>query len=288
MINKKETEILNDVQQNFIKVRDYVTKSNLPASDYVINPYIGCPHGCKYCYACFMKRFTKHEEQWGTFLDIKYCDKPISRKRLQNKSVFMSSVTDCYNKFEEKYCITQNILRQLTDINCKLTISTKSSLITRDLDLLKKCENLTVSISINTLDEQFRKDMDNADSIADRLHTLKVLHENGIYTVLFMSPIFPGITDFQKIIKCSQSFVDEYWFENLNLRGSYKNTILTYIDKAYPQFMQLYHEIYQKGDMQYWTDLESQIKEYCRRYNIKYSNYFYHKKLVEAKLSKKE
>ena len=53
-----------------IQVKDYLTKSNLPASDYVINPYVGCPHGCKYCYASFMKRFTGHKEEWGTFIDI--------------------------------------------------------------------------------------------------------------------------------------------------------------------------------------------------------------------------
>lgn len=48
-----------------IKTKDYVTKSNLPASDYVINPYVGCPHACKYCYASFMKRFTGHNEKWA-------------------------------------------------------------------------------------------------------------------------------------------------------------------------------------------------------------------------------
>lgn len=58
-----------------IKVNDYLTKSKLPASDYVINPYVGCPHGCKYCYASFMKRFTGHNEEWGDFLDIKICEK---------------------------------------------------------------------------------------------------------------------------------------------------------------------------------------------------------------------
>ena len=93
-----------------IEVKDYLTKSNLPASDYVINPYVGCPHGCKYCYASFMKRFTGHSEEWGTFIDIKKCSKPISEKRLKGKTVFLASVTDCYNPYEEKYCITQSIL----------------------------------------------------------------------------------------------------------------------------------------------------------------------------------
>ena len=64
-----------------IKVNDYLTKSNLPSSDYVINPYIGCTHGCKYCYASFMKRFTGHTEKWGDFIDIKHCNKKIDLKK---------------------------------------------------------------------------------------------------------------------------------------------------------------------------------------------------------------
>ena len=56
---------------NEIDTPDYLTKSNLPDSDYVINPYVGCSHGCKYCYASFMKRFTGHKENWGDFIDIK-------------------------------------------------------------------------------------------------------------------------------------------------------------------------------------------------------------------------
>ena len=144
---------------NEVTVNDYLTKSNLPASDYVINPYVGCPHGCKYCYASFMKRFTGHKEDWGTFIDIKKCNKKINIKKLENKTVFLSSVTDCYNKFEEKYKLTRKILRQLVNANCYLNISTKSKLILRDLDLLKQMKNLTVSMSINTLDENFKNDM---------------------------------------------------------------------------------------------------------------------------------
>lgn len=268
-----------------VSVKDLVTKSNLPASDYVINPYVGCPHGCRYCYACFMKRFTKHNEEWGSFIDIKRCDKAISKKKLQGKSVFLSSVTDCYNPYEEKYESTRKILEQLISIDCELNISTKSNLILRDIDLLKQCKNLKVSVSINTLDEQFKKDMDKASSIVERLNTLEVLHENGIYSVLFMSPIFPGITDFREIIENSKDFVDEYWFENLNLRGSYKKDILVYIKKSYPELIELYREIYLQGKMEYWSDLAIDIEKYCNTHAIKHINYFYHNELVKAKLN---
>lgn len=106
--------------------------------------------------ACFMKRFTKHTEQWGDFIDIKHCENPIKTKKLIGKTVFLSSVTDCYNKFEEKYCNTRNIIKQLSEVDCQLTISTKSSLLIRDIDLLKRYKNLTVAVSVNTLDEQLK------------------------------------------------------------------------------------------------------------------------------------
>ena len=272
-----------DIIKKEIQVKDYLTKSNLPASDYVINPYIGCTHGCKYCYASFMKRFTGHKEEWGTFIDIKRCDKKINTKKLENKTIFLSSVTDCYNKFEEKYEITRTILKQLVNVNCKLDISTKSKLILRDLDLLKQMKNLTVSMSINTLDENFKNDMDNASPIKERLNTLRELHDNGIYTVLFMSPIFPYITKFKEIIEISKEYIDEYWFENLNLRGAYKTKILLYIQEKYPKLINEYNDIYIKGNKKYWNDLSKEIKDYCEINNVKYINYFYHEKLVENK-----
>ena len=272
-----------DIIKKEIQVKDYLTKSNLPASDYVINPYIGCTHGCKYCCASFMKRFTGHKEEWGTFIDIKRCDKKINTKKLENKTIFLSSVTDCYNQLEEKYKITRRILKELINVNCNLNISTKSKLILRDIDLLKQMKNLTVSMSINTLDENFKNDMDNASSIKERLNTLRELHDNGIYTVLFMSPIFPYITKFKEIIEISKEYIDEYWFENLNLRGAYKTKILLYIQEKYPKLINEYNDIYIKGNKKYWNDLSKEIKDYCEINNVKYINYFYHEKLVENK-----
>lgn len=266
-----------------IKVNDYLTKSKLPASDYVINPYVGCPHGCKYCYASFMKRFTGHNEEWGDFLDIKICDKKINLEKIKNKDVFLSSVTDCYNPFEEKYKVTRKILEQLVDADCFLGIATKSNLILRDVDLLKKMKHVRVSMSINTLNENFRADMDNASSIEERLATLEKLHKQGIYTILFMSPIFPYITEWQEIIEKSKNYVDEYWFENLNLRGAYKFYIMNYIKNKYAKYYKYYCDIYLNGNNSYWESLSKEIDNYCQRNNIKYVNYFYHSKLVKEK-----
>ncbi len=266
-----------------INVKDYLTKSNLPASDYVINPYIGCPHGCKYCYASFMKRFTKHDEEWGKFIDIKFCNKKIDLKKIDSKSVFLSSVTDCYNKFEEKYRVTRNILEQLQYSNCDLSISTKSSFILRDLDILKNIKNLTVSLSVNTLNEKFKNDMDSASSIKERLKTLKILYESGINTVLFMSPIFPYITEWKEIINSTKDYINEYWFENLNLRGMYKKDILDYIEQEYVDIYEKYVDIYVRNNGTYWQELLNSIEQYCSTNGVKYKNYFYHKELVENK-----
>lgn len=79
-----------------IPVKNWITPSKLPGVDVVINPYVGCPHKCVYCYAEFMKTFTDHAEDWGDFLDIKHCDKPVSTKRLDDKNIVISSVTDPY------------------------------------------------------------------------------------------------------------------------------------------------------------------------------------------------
>lgn len=277
---------IENITEKIIETKDILTKSNLPASDYVINLYVGCPHGCKYCYARFMKRFTGHSENWGDFIDIKICQKPINLKKIEHKSVFLSSVTDCYNPYEEKYRLTRQILEQLQEADCELAISTKSELILRDIDLLKNIKNLTVAVSMNTLDEEFRKDMDNASSIERRIATLEALHKEGIKTVLFMSPIFPYITDFKAIIERTSEFVSQYWFENLNLRGEFKAKIMEYIAEKYPQYISLYKQIYTSKNMDYWTTLAKEIDEYCKTGNISFINYFYHSQLVADKKEK--
>lgn len=271
-----------------IKVSNYLSKSNLPGFDFVINPYIGCSHACLYCYASFMKRITNHSENWGSFIDIKLTDKELDLKKIQNKNIFMSSVTDCYLPLEKDYLITRNILEELERVLCNLTISTKSSLILRDLEILKRFKNLTICISINTVDERFKNDMDKASSIKERINTLKVLHENNIHTVAFVSPIFPYITNIENIVKATKYYVDEYWFENLKLRGEYKKDILNYIKNNYKELYSKYVDIYFNLNMTYWKDLRIDIKNICNKYNLKYKIFFEEEKEDDNKVLLKQ
>ena len=96
-----------------IKVQSVMTRSSLPVGGYSVNPYVGCPHACKYCYASFMKRFTGHTEPWGSFLDVKHW-KPVGNPhRFDGQLIVIGSVTDGYNPFEEQFRRTRHLPEEL-------------------------------------------------------------------------------------------------------------------------------------------------------------------------------
>lgn len=279
-----------------IPVKSILSKSNLPVCEYAANPYVGCTHGCLYCYASFMKRFTGHPEPWGTFLDVKYWSELKHPEKYAGKEIFLGSVTDPYLPEEAKYGRTRALLTQLQGSGARLSIATKSDLILRDLDLIKTFPDARVSWSINTLDETFQKAMDRAPSIERRLAAMEAFHRAGIRTTCFISPIFPGITDVKAIIERARDHCQLIWLENLNLRGSYKTTILRYIEKQYPHPLPLYQEIYQKGVKSYWEALDQECRAYAAKAGLDYVrnddsltrpfdappllvNYFYHEQI---------
>ena len=243
-----------------VETKNIMIKSTLPVGGYSVNPYVGCTHGCKYCYASFMKRFTGHTEQWGTFLDVKRWPAIKNPWKYRGQRVVIGSVTDGYNPQEEQFGNTRRILEQLKGSGAEILICTKSDLVVRDLELLKTMGKVTVSWSINTLDEQFRADMDQAVSIERRLSAMKKVYDAGIRTVCFISPVFPGITDFEAIFERVRNQCDLVWLENLNLRGGFKKDIMDYIQEKYPDLVSLYDAIYNKKDRSYFQMLEQKAK----------------------------
>jgi len=254
-----------------------IVKSKLPSADYVVNAYTGCPHKCIYCYAEFMKKFSSHDEEWGEFIDIKMFEKINVPKDIENKYVFISSVTDPYNYFEVKYEKTKQVLEQLIDKKCYIGILTKSGHVLKDLELFKQFPNIEVGVSVNTMDDDFRKIIEpRASSIEERLNILKTLKENNIKNYLFMSPIFPYLSNYAEIIEETRDYVDYYGFENLNLRAEYKRKVLNLIKFKYPDIFGDYLNIYQRNNRTYWRNLEKEIKKYCKDNNIECKIYFYH------------
>lgn len=279
-----------------IDVRSVMTKSSLPVGGYSVNPYVGCPHACKYCYASFMKRFTGHTEPWGSFLDVKHWPPIGNPHRYDGERIVIGSVMDGYNPYEERFRRTRRLLEELQGSRAELMICTKSDLVLRDLDLLRTFPRVTVSWSVNTLDEAFRADMDQAVSIERRLTAMQRVYEAGIRTVCFVSPIFPGITDLRAIIERVRNFTDLIWLENLNLRGAFKATILDYIADRHPDLVPLYDAIYHRKDTTYWRQLEAEIAAFAAANGLPYRinalpygrsepgkpvlvNYFYHEKI---------
>lgn len=282
-----------------IEVKGILTKSNLPVSDYSVNPYVGCTHACRYCYASFMKRFTGHPEPWGTFLDVKHWQEIRHPERYAGKELFIGSVTDPYLPQEEVFGRTRTLLEQLKGSGVKISSTTKSDLVLRDLDLIKTFPDARVSWSVNTLDEEFKQDMDSAASIERRLAAMKIFHDAGIRTTCFVSPIFPGITDVKAIIHRAKGQCNLIWLENLNLRGSYKTVIMDYIRERHPQLLPLYQEIYHQRNRTYWEMLDMELKAYAKEIGLDYVtnddsmnrpfdappvivNYFYHEKIKKS------
>ena len=74
-------EVINGILIREVETKNIMTKSSLPVGGYSVNPYVGCTHDCKYCYASFMMRFTGHTEEWGTFLDVKHWPKIKNPKK---------------------------------------------------------------------------------------------------------------------------------------------------------------------------------------------------------------
>ena len=182
-------------------------------------------------------------------------------RKYQGQRVVIGSVTDGYLPQEEVFGNTRRLLEQLKDSGAEILICTKSDLVVRDLDLLKEMGKVTVSWSVNTLDETFRSDMDSAVSISRRLAAMKQVYDAGIRTVCFISPVFPGITDFEAIFHRVRNQCDLIWLENLNLRGGFKKDILQYIQEKYPHLTPLYDAIYNKRDRSYFRALEEQARQ---------------------------
>ncbi|MCQ2411180.1 MAG: radical SAM protein [Elusimicrobiaceae bacterium] len=258
-----------------VPVKTFLSKSKIPGFDYVINPYIGCPHKCIYCYAEYMRKFTGHSEAWGDFLDVRHCDIPLPPAKLFHTHVLLSSVTDPYNPYEKQYELTRKLLKQLQYCQAYVHILTKSSLVTRDLDLFKQMPGCEVSFSFSSADDSFRQLAEpGASSVEEKINALRELSSQGIQTGVMVAPIFPGLTDWKEIILRTREYTQHYNFDSLNMRPAYRQKVLSFVAQHYPNWVPLYTDIFIHENTSYWQRLADEISTYCQQENIPADLYF--------------
>jgi DNA repair photolyase len=239
-----------------ISVKDaksIITPSKLPGADYVVNPYSGCAFGCVYCYADFTRRFTGHvDDKWGEYVDIKINAAKLFEKELNKISkkivkknqfkeglkpiILFGSVTDPYQGVEAKYELTRKCLEIISESDIKkdikISILTKSPLVTRDIDILKDIPNLEVGMTITSTNDSISRLFEkNVPLSRSRVKALSQLNKAGISTYAFVGPLLPHFVanekSLDKLFKdIRDSGTNRVWVEHINLSGSKMDRLL--------------------------------------------------------------
>lgn len=213
-----------------IQCKTALSSSSLPGLSYSLNPYRGCQHRCAYCYAPNVLRIPRN--LWDTRIEVKINIPQVLTKELRTKKpgvVGISTVTDPYQPLEQKYRLTRSCLEQLLQYDFPAHIQTKSSLVTRDIDLISRFSDAQVMMSIGTLRDHERILLEPYSSpIQKRLDALRTLSDAGVRTAIFFGPIYPTITtdDIPSILDCFKDFgASEIWIDRLNLKPGIWETI---------------------------------------------------------------
>jgi DNA repair photolyase len=174
---------------------------------WTINPYRGCELGCTYCYARYTHEYLG-EQGWLDFEKTIYVKSQAAQRlaaearggRLRGRSIALGTATDPYQPAERRFGVTRSILEVLAGQDgLRLSITTKSDLVTRDLDLLRQIGargRLHVNFSITTLWPALARRLEpRAPTPLKRLMALRRLAGAGIECGVFLMPILPGLTD---------------------------------------------------------------------------------------------
>ncbi len=214
-----------------IKAKNIIVKSKLPDADYVVNPYTGCEFGCIYCYASFMGRFVNERiDNWGNYVYVKInavelFNKEIDKIPDKDTTILLSSVTDPYQGIESKYGLTRGILDIVArkQYEGNIGILTKSSMVTRDVDVLKKIPNADIGMTITTTDDELGRFLElRATATSMRIKTLSELNKAGLRTYAFVGPLLPHFRYKPELLdnlfaSLVEAGVNQVYIEHINL-----------------------------------------------------------------------
>ena len=262
------------VVEREVECRSLLGRSRIYGVDYSINPYMGCEHGCAYCFARFMIRYAGASEGWGQFVNVKVNAPHVLERQLRTARkglVLLSSVTDPYQPIESKYQLTRRSLELLLAADFPVSILTKSSLVLRDIDLIRKLSKSEVGLTMVTLDEDVARNFEpKASSIKERLETLRTLSSSGIETYAFIGPVLPYVTEEsleELIARLAKTPVKRILVDRLNIKAGNWRTIKKTLSEHYPNLIPKFEEALFKQS-HYYERLKPDIGELCKKHGL--------------------
>lgn len=274
----------NNVNFKSIKIQSALNKlkRKIPYG-WDLNIYRGCQHGCKYCYAMYSHEFM----EGNSFFNDIYVKENIVEKleeelmsvNWKRDIVNIGGVTDSYQPAEAIYKLMPEILKLLIKYRTPAIISTKSSLILRDFDLIDQLSRITyinIAATITTADEGVCSLIEpGSDSSINRFNMLKEFKKTNASIGLHVMPIIPLVTDgrdnFEKLFYMARECGVHYVLPGtLYLRGYTRNYFIDFFRNTYPQLYDDFISLYKTGgaDKEYKTKLYEMVNELRNKYEL--------------------
>lgn len=274
-------------------IKELIAKSMLHyhertfSTNWDANIYRGCEHNCKYCFAQYSHRYLDTVDFFeDIFVKINASEilaKELSKKNWRKFPVNVCGISDCYQPSEAKYRIMPKVIRSFIMNRNPLVIVTKSTLILRDIELIKELNNVaevTVIISVSTLDEAKRRLIEpKAAPTIERMKMLKEFRDIGCKTAVLFMPIIPYITDDEKNLEEIFRVTKEYDLGSiiawpLHLHGKTKGVFYSFLKEHFPELLPKYEALYKNGDVsnEYSVKLQKIIRDLREKYKL-YSVY---------------
>jgi len=248
-----------------------------------LNIYRGCSHACRYCYAIYSHQYLNSD---GFYDDIhiktnivEKLEQELSSPKWKREVVNIGGVTDSYQKAEETYQLMPEILKLLIKYKTPAIISTKSTLVLRDYDLINELSQITyinIAATITTMDEEVRKKVEPGGApSADRFAMLKEFRKTNASVGLHVMPIIPYLTDNRENIEAlcigAKECGAHYMLPGvLYLRGDTRKVFFDFIQRDYPELYPKLQALYKTGgaDKVYKDQLYLMVNELRDRYGI--------------------
>ncbi len=196
---------MRDIKVKEIRAASALAKSRLPELKYALNPYLGCLHGCVYCYAMDFTNDREAAENWGGVIAVKANILEELKKdinRLPRGVVGVSTVTDPYQPIEGRYRLTRRSIEMLSKNGFRVSIQTRSPLVLRDLDIMERNRSMfDLGMTIASPSDEITRIIEpGAPPPKSRMHALEKASDSGIETWIFLGPIIKGFNDSEEHI----------------------------------------------------------------------------------------